>query len=292
MDMDAIRGSLRFFIAVVGGTAVTGAVIGSLATGAVKGALITPEGLNRWAKGVSPEEWQKLVRVCNRPKAITSHTLLFNTAPPHLAMRKPSRRVHPPHPPTHATPTLSITLTFRFIPQAFCIAMDVIGAAPEILLPGPAGHALDVVWAPMYAFILFQTFGARSLLYKVSGLPPPCPASFLHGREWSSESFIQPLSKPPRFECRAEHPRCLGLHRGGAALHGLHPVGHDRLAPRGLSRPSGKKPPERHRRCGGVNVEEWGQEVKGLLEGSFGGQGSMLDEQWGRLRPSTTRWCA
>ena len=31
------------------------------------------------------------------------------------------------------------------------------GAAPELLLPGPVGESVDFFWAPVYAFLLFQT---------------------------------------------------------------------------------------------------------------------------------------
>lgn len=49
----------------------------------------------------------------------------------------------------------------------WCIGLDTAGVMPEILLPGLLGEYLDVLWAPVYAFLLFQTFGGRPFLYKV-----------------------------------------------------------------------------------------------------------------------------
>eukprot|EP00287_Rhodomonas_sp_CCMP768_P008484 CAMPEP_0196729546 /NCGR_PEP_ID=MMETSP1091-20130531/9913_1 /TAXON_ID=302021 /ORGANISM="Rhodomonas sp., Strain CCMP768" /LENGTH=169 /DNA_ID=CAMNT_0042072447 /DNA_START=170 /DNA_END=679 /DNA_ORIENTATION=- len=48
----------------------------------------------------------------------------------------------------------------------WCLFLDIVGGSPEILFPGPVGEVFDGVWAPVYAFLLFQTFGARSLVYK------------------------------------------------------------------------------------------------------------------------------
>jgi len=48
----------------------------------------------------------------------------------------------------------------------WCLFLDILGGSPELLFPGPIGEGLDGIWAPLYGFLLFQTFGARSLLYK------------------------------------------------------------------------------------------------------------------------------
>ena len=44
--------------------------------------------------------------------------------------------------------------------------LDSVGVAPELLLPEPLGQSLDLLWAPCYAFLLFQTFGDRPFLFK------------------------------------------------------------------------------------------------------------------------------
>ena len=48
----------------------------------------------------------------------------------------------------------------------WCLFLDSVGAAPELLLPEPLGQSLDLLWAPCYAFLLFQTFGDRPFLFK------------------------------------------------------------------------------------------------------------------------------
>ena len=114
IDFDSVRGSLREIILAGSGAlglAVVGTLLATAATGSKTGAPLTAEGLVKWARGVTPEEWQKL---------------------------------------------------------AICLFLDVAGVAPEFLVPGPAGEALDAAWAPLYAAILFGLFGARPLLYKVS----------------------------------------------------------------------------------------------------------------------------
>jgi len=50
------------------------------------------------------------------------------------------------------------SLTAAELQQLFwCIFLDTAGAAPELLLPGPLGESVDFFWAPVYAFLLFQT---------------------------------------------------------------------------------------------------------------------------------------
>jgi len=49
-----------------------------------------------------------------------------------------------------------------------CLALDLFGATPEVLFPGILGESIDAVWAPMYAFLLFQNFGERGFLYKTT----------------------------------------------------------------------------------------------------------------------------
>ena len=48
----------------------------------------------------------------------------------------------------------------------WCLFLDSVGVAPELLLPEPLGQSLDLLWAPCYAFLLFQTFGDRPFLFK------------------------------------------------------------------------------------------------------------------------------
>lgn len=63
-----------------------------------------------------------------------------------------------------------------------CLSLDLIGAMPELLVAPPLGDTVDALWAPVYAFCLFQLFGDRSFLYKVRTfprhdrgcVPPPC----------------------------------------------------------------------------------------------------------------------
>jgi hypothetical protein len=49
-----------------------------------------------------------------------------------------------------------------------CLALDVVGFAPELILVGPLGEYLDVVWAPMYAFVIYSMFGSRPLVYRIT----------------------------------------------------------------------------------------------------------------------------
>lgn len=113
IDFDSVRGSVREIIFLGSGAlglAVIGNLLATAATGGIKGNPLTAEEFFKWARGVTPEEWQKL---------------------------------------------------------AICLLLDVAGVAPEFLVPGPAGEALDAAWAPLYAAILFGLFGSRPLLYKV-----------------------------------------------------------------------------------------------------------------------------
>ena len=65
-----------------------------------------------------------------------------------------------------STMMTSMQLLFRWysslsandLQQLFwCIFLDTAGAAPELLLPGPVGESVDLMWAPVYASLLFQT---------------------------------------------------------------------------------------------------------------------------------------
>jgi len=49
-----------------------------------------------------------------------------------------------------------------------CLSLDLIGAMPELLVAPPLGDTVDALWAPVYAFCLFQLFGDRSFLYKTT----------------------------------------------------------------------------------------------------------------------------
>jgi hypothetical protein len=63
IDFDSVRGTLREVILAGSGAlglAVVGTLLATAATGSKKGAPLTAEGLVRWARGVTPEEWQKL----------------------------------------------------------------------------------------------------------------------------------------------------------------------------------------------------------------------------------------
>lgn len=48
----------------------------------------------------------------------------------------------------------------------WCLSLDAAGAAPELLMNRPLGETVDLLWAPIYAFLLFQTFGDKPILYK------------------------------------------------------------------------------------------------------------------------------
>lgn len=51
------------------------------------------------------------------------------------------------------------SLTAEEIQQLFwCIFLDIVGAAPELVVPGPLGDTVDLFWAPIYAFLLFHTY--------------------------------------------------------------------------------------------------------------------------------------
>lgn len=39
----------------------------------------------------------------------------------------------------------------------WCLSLDAAGAAPELLISAPLGETVDLFWAPIYAFLLFQT---------------------------------------------------------------------------------------------------------------------------------------
>jgi hypothetical protein len=45
----------------------------------------------------------------------------------------------------------------------WCLSLDAAGAAPELLMNRPLGETVDLLWAPIYAFLLFQTSLARLL---------------------------------------------------------------------------------------------------------------------------------
>ncbi len=49
-----------------------------------------------------------------------------------------------------------------------CLALDVVGFVPELILVGPVGEYLDVVWAPLYAFVIYSMFGSRPLIYRIT----------------------------------------------------------------------------------------------------------------------------
>jgi len=111
-DFDAVRSELRGILQLLIGVGSVG-TMWTLVVAGVRGGqqdvALNAANFARWARTVSPQEWQKL---------------------------------------------------------AWCLFLDVVGAFPEIMLPGPTGEALDVLWAPLYAFLLFQTFGGRPFLYK------------------------------------------------------------------------------------------------------------------------------
>ncbi len=56
----------------------------------------------------------------------------------------------------------------EFQKLSICLALDVIGFAPELILAGPLGEYLDVVWAPLYAFVIYSMFGSRPLIYRIT----------------------------------------------------------------------------------------------------------------------------
>ncbi|EKX32698.1 hypothetical protein GUITHDRAFT_148446 [Guillardia theta CCMP2712] len=74
-----------------------------------------------------------------------------------------------------ASATRLATLSPSQLQRLFlCLLLDIVGSSPELLLPGPVGESIDLLWSPVYAFLLFQTFGDQPFTYKcilaVSGL--------------------------------------------------------------------------------------------------------------------------
>jgi len=59
----------------------------------------------------------------------------------------------------------------------WCMALDAVGAAPELLLPVPIGETVDLVWAPVYAFLLFKRskINTNVLIVSFTRTPPPQP---------------------------------------------------------------------------------------------------------------------
>ena len=50
---------------------------------------------------------------------------------------------------------------------SLCIALDILGFAPDVFV-GPLAKSLEVLWAPLYAFLLYSLFGSRPLLYRIT----------------------------------------------------------------------------------------------------------------------------